>query len=288
MFDLDLLKSFVSVVDAGGFTRAGERVHRTQSTISQQIRRLEDQAGAVLIRRDRGGVALTGEGEKLLFYARRILALSQEAACAVRETAAGETVRLGLTEDFALVELTGLVSAFAQGRPDCRLDLRCDLSANLEAGRERGDLDLVLLKRDAGGGAAAGIWPERLVWAAAAGGTDWASLDPLPLIAFPQGCRYRNRAIHALEAAGRRWRIAYESASLIGIDAAIAGGLGVALIEARSLRPAYRRLGAGEGFPPVPPTELALLVAKAAGPAARELAALVAGFCDRDALARAA
>ena len=83
MFDLDLLKSFVSVVDAGGFTRAGERVHRTQSTVSQQIRKLEEQAGATLINREGRGVSLTSEGEKLLLYARRILALSAEAASVV-------------------------------------------------------------------------------------------------------------------------------------------------------------------------------------------------------------
>ncbi|MCX5516119.1 LysR family transcriptional regulator [Kaistia algarum] len=286
MYDLDLLKSFVSVVDAGGFTRAGERVHRTQSTVSQQIRKLEDKVGAPLIRRDGRGVSTTEAGERLLPYARRILALSLEAASAVGNAMSGERVGLGLTEDFAIAELTGLVAAFSFERPDCRLDIRCDLSVALEAALLAGDLDIALLKRDAGGGPAYGSWPERLVWATAA--RSGALPDPLPLIAFPQGCRYRNRAVHALEAAGRRWRIAYESASLVGIDAAIAGGLGVALIEARALRPAYRVLGRADGFPDVPPTELALLVSAEAGGAARELATMLAGFCNRELQARAA
>lgn len=286
MFELDLLKSLVSVVDAGGFTRAGERVHRTQSTVSQQIRRLEEQAGAILLRRDGKGVTPTVEGEKLLFYARRILALSQEAVSAVGEVAGGERVALGLTEDFAITELTGLVAAFAARRPDCRLDVRCDLSVELEAGLTRGELDLVLLKRDRGPAPARGRWPESLHWVSGPG--ESANRDVVPLIAFPQGCRYRNRAIHALEAAGRRWRIAYESASLVGIDAAIAGGLGVALVEARAVRPGYRILGAADGFPAVQPTEMALLVGDEAGEAARELADLLMGFCDRELGSRAA
>ncbi|MCX5496968.1 LysR family transcriptional regulator [Kaistia dalseonensis] len=287
MFDLDLLRSFVSVVDAGGFTRAGERVHKTQSTVSQQIRRLEELAGTRLLVRDGRGVQLTPEGERLIGYARRLLDLAEEARVAVAAPRASEHVRLGLTEDFAIVELTDLVSGFARAWPDARLDVRCDLSVALDAGLSRGDLDLVLLKRDAGGGPAHGVWPERLVWVASEG-RDWREADPVPLVAFPQGCRYRDRAIHALEVSGRRWRITYESASLIGIDAAVAGGLGVALVEERFARPNYRRLGPADGFGRVPPTELALLVAPNAGPAVRGLAELIVSFCDRVSLARAA
>lgn len=286
MFEIDLLRSFVSVVDAGGFTRAGERVHRTQSTVSQQIRRLEEQAGTMLLRRDGRGVKPTAAGEKLLHYARRILALSEEAASAVGETAGGDRVGLGLTEDFAIAELTGLVAAFAAERPECRLDIRCDLSVELEAALARGEIDVALFKRDAGAGPARGRWPERLMWVSGPRAPERA--DPLPLIAFPQGCRYRNRAIHALEAAGRRWRIGYESASLVGIHAAIAGGLGVALVEARAVQPDYRILGPADGLPPVPPTELALLIGERAGEAARELATIVARFCDSELGRRAA
>ena len=287
MFDLDLLKTFVSVVDAGGFTRAGERVNRTQSTVSQQIRKLEDQAGATLLIREGRGVRLTGEGERLVGYARRILALSEEAVHVVGAATVAEQVRLGLTEDFAIAELTNLVSHFSGLRPDCRLDVRCDLSVALDAGLERGDLDIVLLKRDAGGGPAEGVWPEQLLWVGAEG-RDWRRADPVPLIAFPQGCRYRNRAVHALESSGRGWRVAYESASLIGVEAAISGGLGVALIEARALKPGYRVLAPADGFPAVPPTELALRVAPGARRPVLELAELIIRFCEREGLARAA
>src|ERR1700742_2609319 len=78
MLDLELLKSFVSVVDAGGFTRAGERVHRTQSTVSQQIRRLEEDVGHTLLHRNGKDVTPTEAGERLLSYARRLLSLSEK------------------------------------------------------------------------------------------------------------------------------------------------------------------------------------------------------------------
>lgn len=293
MFDLDLLKAFVSVVDAGGFTRAGERVHRTQSTVSQQIRRLEEQAGHELLVRGPRAVRLTAEGERLLAYARRILALSAEARAALAEGGAG-VVRLGIPEDFAVAALTGLVADFARRHPRTRLSVRCTLSSELAEDLARGDLDLALMKRD-GGGAPPGAtvrasWPERLVWVAGPrqAPPDPELSDPVPLVAFPQGCLYRNRAVHALEQAGRDWRIAYESPNLIGIEAALAGGLGVALLEQRAVGPAHRVLDMAAGLPPVAPTELVLCVARRPCAASEALADAVAAFCDREAGVRSA
>src|SRR5215475_11972504 len=114
MLDLDLLRSFVSVVDAGGFTRAGERVHRTQSTVSQQIRRLEDALGRELILRNGKQATPTEEGERLLSYARRILALAEEARDVVVRPVGEGVVRLGLPEDFAAYRLADMLSDFAR------------------------------------------------------------------------------------------------------------------------------------------------------------------------------
>src|SRR5437016_3977643 len=112
MLDLDLLRSFVSVVDAGGFTRAGERVHRTQSTVSQQIKRLEDSLGRELLHRNGKSVALTEEGERLISYARRILSLAEEAREVVARPESDGVVRLGVTEDFAAYQLAEMLSDF--------------------------------------------------------------------------------------------------------------------------------------------------------------------------------
>ena len=279
MLDLDLLRSFVSVVDAGGFTRAGERVHRTQSTVSQQIRRLEQSLGRALLHRNGKHATPTDEGERLLSYARRILALAEEARDAVARPMADGIVRIGIPEDFAATRLTELLSEFARSRPGLRLNVRCDLSVNLRHDIERGELDLALLKRDPRDGEAIASWPERLHWVTSRRHPVDARGQPVPLAVFPQGCLYRNRTIHALEAAGRAWHIAYTSPDLANIQAAVAAGLGVSILPRTAITDALRTLSAKNGFPAVANTELALLAAPDASPATRRLADLLANFC---------
>ena len=133
MLDLELLRSFVSVVDAGGFTRAGERVHRTQSTVSQQIKRLEDDVGQPLLNRNGKDVTPTEAGERLLSYARRLLALAEEARDVMARPGSEGAVRLGIPEDFAAYRLAKLLAAFSRSHPGLRLDVRADQSAYLQA-----------------------------------------------------------------------------------------------------------------------------------------------------------
>jgi DNA-binding transcriptional LysR family regulator len=279
MLDLDLLRSFVSVVDAGGFTRAGERVHRTQSTVSQQIKRLEDTVGRPLLHRNGKRVAPTEEGERLLSYARRILALADEAHQVIAQSPSEGVVRLGLPEDFAASRLAQVLARFARSHQGARLDVRCDLSVRLRDDLDRGELDLVLFKRDAGERGGIACWPERLSWIASRRRELDVRRDPVPLVVFPQGCLYRNRAIHALEAAGRAWYIAYSSPNFYGIQAAVSVGLGVSILPQAAILPEHRVLGAKEGFARVPNTELALLAAPDASPATRRLADVLAEFC---------
>ena len=279
MLDIDLLRSFVSVVDAGGFTRAGERVHRTQSTVSQQIKRLEDTFGRPLLHRNGKRVALTEEGERLLSYARRILALAQEAHQVVAQSAGEGVVRLGLPEDFAASRLAQVLARFARSRRGARLDVRCDLSVRLRDDLDRGELDLILFKRDASERGGIACWPERLGWIASRRRELDVRRDPVPLVVFPQGCLYRNRAIHALEAAGRAWYIAYTSPNFYGIQAAVSVGLGISILPQAAILADHRVLGAKEGFARVPNTQLALLAAPDASPATRRLADILADFC---------
>ncbi|MGE8687486.1 MAG: LysR substrate-binding domain-containing protein [Achromobacter sp.] len=279
MLDLDLLHSFVSVVDAGGFTAAGERVHRSQSTVSQQIRKLEASLDCALFIREGRQVLLTEDGERLLGYARRMLALSTEVREAVSGRKRVDVIRLGIPDDFAADTLTAVVSQFALSRPDVRLSVRCDLTASLARGLERGDLDVALIKREPGGGGALATWRENLHWISSPS-LDLAGAEPVPLVAFPQGCIYRNRAIHALEAAGRHWRIAYESPNLLGLQAALAGGLGVALLERRCIGSGHRIVDAA--LPAVPPTELALCVVEPVREPVRRLAMTIRDFCEKE------
>jgi len=280
MLELDLLRSFVSVVDTGGFTRAGERVHRTQSTVSQQIKRLEETLGYPLLHRDGKQATPTEQGERLVSYARRLLALEQEARDVMARPESEGVVRLGLPEDFTVYRLTELLSDFARARPGLRLDVRSGLSVQSRRAIERGELDLALYKRDAGESGGIAAWPERLHWITSRQHPINFRRDPLPFCMFEQGCLYRNRMIHAAEAAGRAWHMAYTSPSLAGIQAAVSAGIGDSILPEVAILPEHRVLKSKDGFPAITNTEVVLVTAANASPATRRLAELLRDFCS--------
>ena len=280
MLDLDLLRSFVSVVEAGGFTRAGERVHRTQSTVSQQIRRLEDDIGQPLLIRNGKDVTPTEAGEKLLSYARRLLSLAEEARDVVARPAQEGAVRLGIPEDFAAYRLAKLLATFSRAHPTLRLDIRADQSLNLKRDLDRGELDLALFKRAVGDKGGIAVWPERVHWVTSKQHPCNTEMGSVPLIGFPTGCLYRARAIHALESAGRSWHMAYTSSSLAGIQAAVAAGMGLSILSEMAIQADHRVLTAKDGFKPIDKTEVALMASPDASPATLRLADRLAEFCD--------
>jgi len=287
MLDLELLRSFVSVVEAGGFTRASERVHRTQSTVSQQIKRLEEDVGQVLLHRDGKDVRPTEAGERLLSYARRLLTLAEEARDVLREPDGEGAIRLGIPEDFAAYRLAKLLGAFSRSRPGLRLDVRADQSRNLARDLERGELDLALYKREAGGKDAIAVWPEEVHWVTSKSHPVDVNAPSVPLIGFPLGCLYRAGAIHALETAGRAWHMSYSSSSLAGIQAAVAAGMGLSILSEMSIQSDHRVLTAKDGFAPISRTEVALMAAPNASSAPLRLADRLAEFCE-DVQAKAA
>jgi DNA-binding transcriptional LysR family regulator len=280
MFDLELLRSFVSVVDAGGFTRAGERVHRTQSTVSQQIKRLEEDVGQPLLNRSGRDVVPTEAGERLLSYARRLLSLAEEARDVMARPGHQGAVRLGIPEDFAAYRLTELLAAFSRSHPGLRLDVRADQSLYLKRDLDRGEIDLALLKRAAGEKDGIAVWPERVHWVTSKAHPIAADIASVPLIGFPAGCLYRSRAIHAIESAGRAWHMAYTSSSLAGIQAAAAAGLGLTILSEIAIQPDHRVLTARDGFAPIDKTEVALIASPEANSATLRLADHLAEFCD--------
>nr|QDP22515.1 LysR family transcriptional regulator [Bradyrhizobium cosmicum] len=280
MLDLELLRSFVSVVEAGGFTRAGERVHRTQSTVSQQIKRLEEDVGQVLLHRDGKDVRPTEAGERLLSYARRLLTLAEEARDVLREPDSEGAVRLGIPEDFAAYRLAKLLGAFSRSHPGLRLDVRADQSKNLSRDLDRGELDLALFKREAGAKGAIAVWPEKVHWVTSKSHRVDVNASSVPLIGFPLGCLYRAGAIHALESAGRAWHMSYSSSSLAGIQAAVAAGMGLSILSEMSIQSEHRVLTAKDGFAPINRTEVALMAAPDASPATLRLADRLAEFCE--------
>lgn len=256
MLDLELLKTFVCVVDEGSFTRAAERVHRTQSTVSQQVRKLEELVGHTLLLRDRTGqnVSATEHGELLIHYARRLLALSSEAVEALASDLDLEILRIGVPEDFDARRLAVILAGFNRARPEARLETVSGMSIDLKQKLSAGALDIALIKREPDSGPCWAAWPEVLVWVKGAG-VDSAN-GVLPLALFPQGCIYRQRAIRLLDVAQRPWRVAFGSHSLTGIQAAVASGLGVSVLPASAVLPEH---SVCTDLPELPPTELALI-----------------------------
>ncbi len=274
LLDPHLLQSFVAIVETGSFTRAGERMHLTQSTISQQMRRLEQQLGCPLLDRSGRQVVTTAQGETLLGLARRILGLLAQAGDRVRE--ASLPLRLGVPEDFAAGAMTAVLAAFARQYPEVRLEVQSDLSHALWQAFEAGELDLALIKQGRGQGEPIARWREPLAWVDS---RDWPAgeRDPVPLVVFPNEGLYRRQITDALDARGIPWRIAYVSASLASLQGAVSAGIGVSLLPTRLLQPDQVEL---THWPSVRPVELALhLGAGGSEPLARLCEALIT-LCD--------
>ena len=259
--DLDLVRAFAAVAEARSFTRAGDRLGRSQSAISLQIRRLEERLGKRLLERDPRRVALTPDGEALLVQARRLLRLNDEIVAGLSADELEGEVRFGAPEDFATAHLPEVLGRFAQAHPRVRLNVTCDLTLNLIEALNGGLLDLALIKREPmGPDLGVRVWREPLVWVAAS--PDLLDRDEAcPLVVAPSPCVYRRRAVEALERTGRPWRVAYSSPSLAGQHAALRAGLGLTVLP-REMAPSDLHVFEDGALPPLPDTEIALLSAR--------------------------
>lgn len=271
LFDLDLLKAIVMVADCGTFTAASARLHSTQSTISQKVRRLEEMAGHKLLERGSRDVRPTDAGETLLAYARRMLALNDEMIEALSGANVGVTVRLGLPEDFVGGLTTHMLAAFNRKHPQVKLEVTSGLCRDVSNSYDRGDLDLILVKQRRNSREAVATWPEQLRWIDSAENPS-IQLDPIPLVAFPPRGLYRDDMTNAIESIGRRWRLSFISSSLSGIQAAVADGLGISLLPARAVSPNHVVLTTKSGLPAIETMDIALLHRPTADAVVKELA----------------
>lgn len=266
-FDLAFLRSFVAGVELGSFARAADKLGRSTSAVSAQLKKLEEQAGQSLFRKDGRGLALTPAGELLLAYARRLLDLNDEAALALRGPALEGWVRLGLQEDFGEALLPQVLGRFSRAHPKVRIEAHVARNTALLQQLGTGQLDLALLW----GGSAlpAMAWPAARRQLIASVPMRWiaspqlawqpGSGEPLPLIAFDRECLFQRCASEALADAGIAWRTAFTSPSLAGLWAAAAAGLGVTVRTAYGLPASVAAQDAAAGLPPLPSLSLELL-----------------------------
>ncbi|HET7929968.1 MAG TPA: LysR substrate-binding domain-containing protein [Rhodanobacteraceae bacterium] len=280
LFDPDLLRALVTVADCGSFTTASVRLHSTQSTVSQKVRRLEDMAGQRLLVRGHHDVRPTDHGEKLLAYARRMLSLNDEMCDALAGVAVAIAVRLGVPEDFVVGRATQLLAAFNRRHPRVKLEVTTGLSRDLADAYDRGELDLIIVKQRRNSRESVARWPEKLVWIDSARHPS-IHLEPLPLVAFPPRGLYRDEMIQAVESRGRTWRISFTSSSLFGVQSAVAAGFGISLLPARAVTSGHAVLTRKSGLPAIGSMEIAVLHRSTADPVVSELGRELAGMLER-------
>jgi len=276
MFTPQQLLSFVAVCETASFTRAADRVHLSQSTVSQQVRRLEEMIGKPLLERTSHQVALTEEGEKLLGYARRIIALNGEAHDVLSDKWRDGVLRLGVPEDFA-APTAGLLAEFSREHPQLRLDVMSGMYVDLHRAWQREELDIMLIKQP-GGDRPLASRLEPLLWLDSAEHPCFEQ-TPVPLVVFPQLGLYREEMAQTLDTLGRSWRISYSSASLVALASASAAGLGLTLLPASCRLPEHRVLGEADGLPDINHFELALFCRAPQDTLQQALAAALVTFC---------
>lgn len=252
MFDTELLQSFVAVVENRGFTNAARALNSTQSTISAQIQRLENEAGRALFVRSTRSVQLTSSGEVLLGYARTILHLNEDARLRLSGAHDAGRLRVGAAEDLADWWLPEVLRCFGRQYPAVGVELEIGLGPSLFKKVETQELDIVVGGRCEGQPWGRRLWKEPLVWAFSA---DAEVTDVVSLAFFPEPCPYREAALRALAGSSKRWRISCTSSSVAGVKAASMAGMAATPLPKHVIGQGLRILGKKEKLPVLPDVE---------------------------------
>ncbi|GMG83136.1 LysR substrate-binding domain-containing protein [Paralimibaculum aggregatum] len=255
--DLITLRALVAIADTGSFSAAAERIGRTQSAVSLQIAKLEERLQTRLLRRSSRHVSQTPEGELLIGYARRILALADEAATALTAPEAAAPFRVGFADYLAPDHLHALLGRFRQAHPKLVFELRLGTGLMLREALASGALDVAVAGPDGGMGADDGevLLTEPMVWVAASQGAPQGAplAEPVPLVLMQPPCSFRRVALEALDRAGLGWRVGTEANAIQAVRSAVQAQLGVSAV-ARSAAAGMRILGAP--LPALPETAM--------------------------------
>lgn len=246
--DPELLQTFIAIVENGSFTSAANRIHRTQSAVSMQIRRLEAMLGCSMFERMGRSIKLTNEGEVFFDHARRILRAYREALAAFDATTLEGEVTIGLPDDYATTFLPGILARFSRIYPGVHIHVICEPSKRLFAQANEGSVDVALITEGEAPATGIIVHRERLVWVSSAHHRVHDE-NPVPLAIFHTGDVFRRCAIEQLQTMGRRARIKVTSPSQAGISATVDAGIAVAVLFRSNVRPGWRILSTKEGFP---------------------------------------
>ncbi|MFY0475889.1 LysR family transcriptional regulator [Achromobacter marplatensis] len=266
-FDLDQLRTLVAVLESGSLTAAAPKVFLSQSSVSEQMRKLEERAGQPLLVRGKAGVTATPAGERLLAHARAILALSDEAYRDLRGVSLRGELRLCITDYFRPGDVARMLRRLNEQYPQVRMHVTIMKSGAIEAAYERGEIDvgisMSIQERGAPRARAQGelLRREPLLWMAAEGAGAPAG-EPLALLVLPETCALRQYVERLLSRRGVPYSVAHVASGVAGLQLAISAGLGVACLNESALAPGVARLHA-PGLPALPMVEFRLLPARA-------------------------
>ena len=264
-FDLEQLRTFVAAIETGSLSAAAPRVFLSQSSVSEQMRKLEQRAGTRLLTRGKSGVAATAAGNRLLLHARQILALSDAALRDLRGEELRGELRLAVTDYFRPGDIPRLLRNLSEQYPRLRVNVTIGQSDRVESGYKAGEFDIGLVMRAVERAGAANaprrvplLRREPLLWVAAQGSRLHLQ-RPLPLVLLPSSCQLHRLALRLLDRCELPCVVAHSASGVAGLQGAIAAGLGVGCINESAVTEGMLRLGAREHLPALPQAEFRLL-----------------------------
>ena len=246
--DVDLLKTFLAIADNGSFTRAAEEVHKTQSAISMQMKRLEELLGVPLFAKDGRMSRFTPDGERLVDYARRIVSFNDEVVSAFTKPELTGTIRFGTPDDYAERFLPEILARFARTHPLITVDVDCLGSGELFTRVKRSEMDLALVTHGCDIVTEEPVRREQLVWVTSMRHCAHMA-EVLPLAVSHAGCEWRSKVLRSLDKQQRKYRVAYSTPNSNAVNAAVMQGLAVGAMPELCVRPGMRVLTEKDGFP---------------------------------------
>jgi len=272
--DLTALRSFVTVAETGGVTRAAQQLNLTQSAVSMQVKRLEEMLQLPLLDRAGRGVMLTAHGEQLLGYGRRILALNDEVIGRMTDSGYEGQIRLGVPTDIVYPHMPRILRRFDREFPRVKVHLVSSYTAQLKTMIERGEIDLILTTEDRCDTEGEPLSVQHLIWVGAPGGVAWRE-RPLRL-AFESQCLFRPWALKALDAAGIPWEMAVETRATRTVEACVSADLAVHAMLESAGSPHLEPIPHGGQLPELPSSQINMYRSRQAiGPPVDALAEMI-------------
>ena len=256
--DSDLLRTFIAIQESGSFTKGADRIFRSQSAVSLQMKRLEEILGQAVFERRAHGVVLTPVGEKLKPIARRVINTLDAAVGELRAESLTGSIRIGIPDEYGETVLPQVIAEFSRLHPRAEIAVRCSFSASFPEALKSDELDLAVYTVDTPMEKNMTLLrKERTYWVTSKYHAAHEQ-DPVPVALFDRACWWRDRALEVLEESKIRYRVVYTSESVAGVAASISAGVAVGLLSENTLRDDLKILKTAQGFPRMPVSALVL------------------------------